>query len=632
MPRYFVALSLFLVVLGLSSCATTPQPPLQPGFTDPVTPAKTAAERQRYLDMAREYTQLATDSSSPERQNYQLRAANILALGNFTWHARQIIEAIHEPVLNGSQRQRKRLLSAYIAILEHKPREALQQLNTPLPSDSSSDHKTDYYRLRATAFSMEGKHLHSARERIALERLLTEPGAIDNNHQVIWQSLSRADKQTLENTKTLPLPRELKGWIDLMLLSKSVRHNSHQMRKQLEQWRASYPAHPAAGAILAALYEQSEQAVSLHPENIALLLPLNGNLKPAGEAIRDGFISAYYAERQNQDNRQTIRIYDTNSKVDIREVYQQAVAEGSDLVIGPLSKSHLALLVNSGTLTIPTLALNYLDPDNNSLPPGNLFQLGLAPEDEARQTARRIWADGHSQVGIIYPDTPWGQRVANAFISEWEENGSQIVASQTYDNSSLDFSTPVARMLKAAESNAPAIDDAPEMAAPEDEDLMAKPLIRVDAVFMLGYPAQLRQLRPQMRFHDAGEVPIYATSQAFTGKPDRATDSDLNGILFCDMPWILDTSSGNRKLRRNIKKNLSIAPGSQINRLYALGVDAYNVIPALASLQSQSYERFDGETGTLMMDDSGRLQRELSWAVFERGIPRLLPSAAATPE
>ncbi|HHS83411.1 MAG TPA: penicillin-binding protein activator, partial [Gammaproteobacteria bacterium] len=108
--------------------------------------------------------------------------------------------------------------------------------------------------------------------------------------------------------------------------------------------------------------------------------------------------------------------------------------------------------------------------------------------------------------------------------------------------------------------------------------------------------------------------------------------SDLNGIRFCDMPWILDTDNGNRKLRRSIKKNFAVVPDSQINRLYALGVDAYNVIPALASLQSQSYERYDGETGTLMMDDSGRLHRQLSWAVFERGVPRLLPPAATTPE
>ncbi len=404
------------------------------------------------------------------------------------------------------------------------------------------------------------------------------------------------------------------------------------MREKLAQWQADFPGHPASRAILSALYEQSEQIVSLQPENIALLLPLSGNLKPAGEAIRNGFISAYYAREQQDQDIQQIRIYDASEGTDIREVYRRAVAEGSDLVVGPLDKSDITLLVDSGELRTPTLALNYMDTDNGRFS-DNLFQLGLSPEDEARQAAQRIWADGHSQVGIVYPNTPWGERVANAFIAEWEKNGSRIVATQSYDESGQDFSTPIARMLKTAESNAPAV-EARKTATPayKDNDSATKPPIGVDAIFIPGYPRQLRQLRPQLRFHDAGDVPVYATSHAFTGKANRMMDSDLNGIRFCDMPWILDTGNGNRKLRRNIKKNFAVVPDSQINRLYALGVDAYNVIPALASLQSQSYERYDGETGTLMMDDSGRLHRQLSWAVFKRGVPHLLPPAATTPE
>ncbi len=630
MPRFFFVVSVFLVVLGLSSCATTKPP--QPAFADPVTPAKTTAERQRYLKMAREYTRLASTSSAPERQDYQLRAANILALGNFTEHARQILGSIPEQALDDSQHIRKRLLSAYIAILEHKPREALQLLQSPLPANTPTARKADYYRLRATAFSMEGKHLHSARERVALEQLLTRPGTIDKNRQAIWQSLSRADKQILERVKTLPPPHVLSGWIELMRISKSARHNSRQMREKLEQWQADFPGHPAGGAILTALYEQSERIISLQPETIALILPLSGNLKPAGEAIRNGFISAYYARKNQDRDNQQIRIYDASGGTDIREVYQQAVAEGSDLIVGPLDKNDLTLLVDSGALTTPTLALNYMDANDGRFS-DNLFQLGLSPEDEARQAARRIWTDGHSQIGVIYPDTPWGQRVANAFISEWEKNGSRIVAIQSYDDSGQDFSTPVARLLKTAESNAPAIDARKTTSAENrNKESATEPSIGVDAIFMPGFPRQLRQLRPQLRFHDAGSIPVYAISQVYTGKPNRMMDSDLNGIRFCDMPWILDTANGNKELRSDIKKNFAIAPDSQINRLYALGVDAYNVIPALASLQSQSYERYDGETGTLMMGESGRLHRRLSWAVFERGVPRLLPPAAITPE
>ena len=630
MSKIFAVFFISVFVFGLSSCATTP--PSQPTTStrDPVTPAKTATERQLYLDMARNYIKLSSKSKAPQKQDYQLRAANILALGNFTSHARQILGAIPEQELDNRQHTRKRLLNGYIAILEHNPKETLQLLKKPLPPTASTERKVDYHRLRATAFGMENRHLHSARERVALEPLLTRRNAINKNRQAIWQSLSRADKLTLEKIKTLPPPHVLSGWIELMQISKSIRYNSQKMRKHLEQWQANFSDHPAGEDILAALYEQSEQVISLHPENIALLLPLSGNLQPAGEAIQNGFISAYYAQEQ-EDGQQQVRIYDVNSATDIREVYQRAITDGSDLVVGPLDKNDIATLVNSDTLTVPTLALNYLDQDGENFP-DHLFQLGLSPEDEARQAARRIWADGHSRIGIVYPDTSWGQRVADAFIYEWEKSDSSIVAAQSYDNSGNDFSSPISQMLKIAESNTPAI-ELKEISEPIDKNPATKPPLGVDAVFMPGSPRQLRQLRPQLRFHDAGEIPVYATSQAFTGKRNRIMDRDLNGILFCDMPWILDTDNGNRKLRQTIRKNFAIAPDSQINRLYALGVDAYNVIKALASLQNQPYERYDGETGMLMMDDNGRLHRQLPWAIFERGTPRILfPSAATSPE
>ena len=619
-----------LFLLGLGSCATTPPP--QPDFRDPVTPAKTTTERQRYLDMAREYTRLATDSPSPLRQDYQLRAANILALASFTRHARQILDAIPEEALDESQRIRKRLLAAYIAILEHKPAEALQLLGTPLPTSATTARKADFYRLRATAYSMEGKHLHSARERVALEKLLTDRNAIEKNHQAIWQALSQVDKQSLTRVKTLPPPHELSGWIELMRIAKAPHGGSQKLRERLDRWQAAFPNHPAGGAILTALYEQSERSLSLNPQNIALLLPLSGNLKPAAEAIQNGFISAYYErEKENPEERQ-IRIYDSTEGTDIREVYRQAAEEGSDLIVGPLDKGKLTLLAESGALTLPTLALNYLEP-GSGYASDTLFQLGLSPEDEARQVAQRIWSDGHNRVGVLYPDNAWGRRVATAFITEWEKSGARIVASQPYNIEGPDFSTPIARLLKTAEENAPPEERPTQPAKPAtDKEPETRRPVGIDALFMPGYPLQLRQLRPQLRFHDAGELPVYATSLAFTGKPNPAMDSDLNGLIFCDMPWILDTDSGNRKLRQAIKKNFDIVPDSQLNRLYALGVDAYNVIFALASLQSQPYQRFDGETGTLMMDEQGRLHRRLSWAIFERGAPRLLPATSTAPE
>ena len=59
-------------------------------------------------------------------------------------------------------------------------------------------------------------------------------------------------------------------------------------------------------------------------------------------------------------------------------------------------------------------------------------------------------------------------------------------------------------------------------------------------------------------------------------------------------------------------------------RLYAFGIDAFNLIPNLNSLVEQRTLQHPGETGNLFMDDAHRIQRRLQWAEFKNGAPKLL--------
>ncbi len=72
-------------------------------------------------------------------------------------------------------------------------------------------------------------------------------------------------------------------------------------------------------------------------------------------------------------------------------------------------------------------------------------------------------------------------------------------------------------------------------------------LSRADArmwilIFMLATPRQARLINPQLSFYRASRLPVYATSQVYTGYPDSSLDTDLNNVAFCDMPWILDSN------------------------------------------------------------------------------------------
>jgi hypothetical protein len=144
----------------------------------------------------------------------------------------------------------------------------------------------------------------------------------------------------------------------------------------------------------------------------------------------------------------------------------------------------------------------------------------------------------------------------------------------------------------------------------------------VDFVFLAAYPRQARQIRPQLKFFYAGDLPVYATSHVYTGNLNQERDRDMDGLAFGDMPWVLSESTTHRNLRTTLDPYISKA-GNQLQRLYALGIDAYNIIAALNTLKQYPYERFDGETGSLSLDGKQRIHRQLTWVKFRSGRPVL---------
>ena len=59
-------------------------------------------------------------------------------------------------------------------------------------------------------------------------------------------------------------------------------------------------------------------------------------------------------------------------------------------------------------------------------------------------------------------------------------------------------------------------------------------------------------------------------------------------------------------------------------RFFALGVDAFNVIPEINRLRRSKFNTFQGETGVLYLDVNNRFQRRLLWAQFQKGKPKIL--------
>lgn len=678
-----LAARLGMLALLLAGCAAGP-PSSQLSGTDMAAADTSALEQManegRFLDAALAYSKLAadaklnTDTSSSLQHHYALRAAELLMAGNYVPQTFQLLNEIDAANLETPMHIRHALLSADISLARQLPDEAQNTLNLVEQLFTEADEigavpdsatLQRFYRLRAQSFAQLGNHIEVARERVKLEVLLTEQEAVLANQEAIiaaLQALSPAAIQTLLNSGSTDI---LGGWLALVNIGHSI-DDPQQAGADVVRWREHYPEHPAQDSVITSVLAARPRILRL-PKKIALILPLNNRYAKAASAVRDGFLAAYYSQQPNEtDNTRlpinpldafgatevpsedmpapdaysdintsyannfdtpasvvpSIEIYDAgNDPTLIDLIYEQAIDDGAEFIVGPLHKDSVNQLASHDELAVPVLALNHSELHGSTGEeklPANLFQLGLSPEHEARQVAERAWLDGHSRAAIITPSTTWGERVAKAFSTRWRQFGGHVVEKQTYDAKKSDYSLPIRRLLNVDES---------QQRKKDLRRLLGKKLEfiprrrqDIDLIFMAAASKQARLIKPQLRFHHAPKVPVYATSHSYSGSINADMDRDMDGVLFCDMPWTLNADRPEQMLKNEIE---AIWPNAskRYSRLFALGVDAYRVIGELNGLRRNRSEFYAGETGDLYLDVANRLQRRLSWAKFERGVP-----------
>ena len=168
-------------------------------------------------------------------------------------------------------------------------------------------------------------------------------------------------------------------------------------------------------------------------------------------ALRDGFLAAHYQAQQAGQNPPNIQIFDSSRIGSMDAFYAQAQAAGVQLVIGPLEKNLVSQLSSREQLPITTLALNYSE--NSQEGPAQLFQFGLAAEDEAREVARRAWADGMRRAVALVPAGDWGNRVLAAFRQDWQAQGGTLIAAEHVDQP-VELARQIAELFQLRESEA----------------------------------------------------------------------------------------------------------------------------------------------------------------------------------
>lgn len=605
---------IFLLSLSLlSGCGSTRQSNQQVQ-ADPEENARSLMQSGNYPAAAVEYLNLA----AKDKRNsavYRLKAAAAYVEAGQYPEANKILNETAVPEGDALQQLRMRILSARLQLEFGQPANALNLLKEMSELEIPQSLQITYYDILARAYLADNNYLKAASERLRLSSLLSSPTEIEQNNRSLWKIFEAIPEAELEELRFVA-PESLTSWFELASIYQGYRYQLAKLKNAIDGWIQRYPGHPAYSSIAPQLISRSSEFVK-RPSKIGLLLPLTGKYKKSSTAIRNGFLAAWYMDKPEESE---VKIYNANS-LNIRDVYQQAVADGVDYIVGPLEKEAVNQLADFGELPVRVLALNRQDLKNQQEVNSKLMQFGLSPEDEAMQIAEAAMSDGHRLALVITPNIPWGDRIAEAFKTHWIELGGGILEHTHFESTAKDFSTPVKALLN--------IDSSEQ----RGKELRSKLNIKInnvtrrredaDFIFAAAVPGDARQLFPQFRFHRASNLPVYSTSHVFTGIVDSAKDTDLNGVMFIDMPWILDTTRQLSIIQDSLNQNWS-QEKSQYRRLYALGIDAYRLIPEIGRLTVEKNSYLNGETGDLTIGNNNIVKRQLRRAQFIDGKPILL--------
>jgi len=622
LTRSWLACLMLLLCIGLTSCATR-----APSIGDDPTLARiTDPKARRQLQLgnptaaANIYSARASRTTDPEqRDDYLLVAAEILFDRAMLEPGMDKLADIPLTLANLELQQRRDIVQAKSLLFNSEPEQALEVLPNPLDVTSPL-HRARIFETQAQSYRALQDPANELTARIGLEDQLNDADVIDKNHAQIWQLLTTQSLSTLRGMTTNVRGDTYQGWIELALAHAESGLDSRRRSSSLQRWTDLFPEHPATARFVEDLYTPNRfggfTVAGESIDQIAVLLPLSAkNTEAVSGAIRDGLIAAYEQSREQRDT-PVLRFYDVgDNPAYVRTAFQNALADGADAVIGPLRKQSVAAIVTQRQVPVPTITLNTIDTARSGDSMANIIQFGLAPEDEARSAASRAMALSLKNAVVLQADDSRGDREARAFQDAMFGYGGDVVHVAVLPKDQYDYSEQIRDALLITQSD----QRFKRLSATIGEKLFFEPSIRndVDVIFLAVTSEQARSVRPQLDFFHAAHVPRFGTSRLAAIDDNEKKNKDLNTIFYPDAPWVLRESLEKDPLRRQILASFPPAEGVYA-KLYALGVDAFNLMINLDSLGDG--KRLPGYTGDLELTADGRIQRYLDWAQYQEGV------------
>lgn len=562
-----------------------------------------------------ELVERAQTQTDPVLRNGLLLAASkgFLEQGHIST-AESMLTQIDPEQLNPEQAIEYQLTKARFRFLFGDPLTAQQLLNSLGSEQVLLAHLNDeVLELKADILTSQGQKEPAIEARLLLSDILGGEAASENLSKLHALVSQLSTPQLYQLSRTVN-HADLTGWIDLI----EQKRDGFMDETAWFDWQQQHPNHPASEQLF-----ENEPVVAAagNASRIALLLPLTSQLGRVTEAFRQGFQDA---ERDNTGQNLS-RIYDIGKEFSLSPFYyHSAINNGADFVVGPLGRQAVQALHAQPTLPVATLFIGQLPEDS---PHGNAWGLGLSPEHDAQAIAERAIQNGYRSAAVLRKNDAWGERVAAAFTQAFSQKGGSVKIESRFLAGDDDVALSVKNLLTINDS---------EVRHAHLEQLLGRNLqlsVRrrddIDVIFVAASAEDARKLVPLLKFYRAHDLPLFAPSNVFSGTFSKINDADLNGLNFTDIPWLLDRLAAKTNHSEPDTQTPSTAPSlvarnsgslkygdSSLDRLYALGYAAYEVIPNLPRLQADPWQQFIGKTMRLRLDQDRNLSHSNAWGTF----------------
>jgi outer membrane PBP1 activator LpoA protein len=624
------------------------------------------------------YLQQMQQSSDDSKTNWQLLAIRALLKEGKSQQAIDLFNQLPQN-LNDTQRREQSLLAVEIKLAQKDVAGAQALLEKLTPTDFDQNQQARYWQAQIDA-SQGRPSLTLLRALIAQEPLLAA-NAKQKNIDATWQALS---SMTQEQAQALVINADenvLQGWLDLQRVWFDNRSDPDMMKAGIADWQKRYPQNPGAKLLPTQLVNvQSYKPAST--SKIALLLPLNGQAAVFGRTIQQGFeaaknmgtqpvaapavatdTTAPVAQSQPVDGVASpsqasvsdltqdapaqpatpvstpqpaptqpttasapanpsaeLKIYDTSSQP-LNQILAQVQQDGASIVVGPLLKNNVEELMKSST-PLNVLALNQPESVKNL---ANVCYFALSPEDEARDAARHIHAQGKQAPLLLIPRSGLGDRVTNAFAQEWQKLGGGVVLQQKFGSTAelkmgVNGGSGISLTGSPVASSVPAqpgvtIGGLTIPAAPTDAQITGGSG-RVDAVYILATPEEIAFIKPMIAMRNGSQsgATLYASSRSAQGTAGPDFRLEMEGLQYSEIPML---AGSNESLMQQALS--AVHNDYSLARMYAMGVDAWSLANHFSQMRQVQGFEINGNTGALTATQDCVINRKLSWLKYQQG-------------